>query len=167
MLITGTKIAEYLKQSEHCKINQVGIDLSVAKIEKIIGGVAVLKDKTIVTKENVNLIEPQIIDIGDQKVLGWNLWPGSYALTFNEGIKIPANKTGFIQSRSSIYRGGAIISSPVWDPGFETEIMGTTMIVTERIFIEMNARVGQFIMHENHTPSELYNGQFQNVTNYK
>ena len=37
---------------------------------------------------------------------------------------------------------------------------------TSVIFIEFNARVCQFIMHENYTPHELYDGQFQNKTNY-
>jgi deoxycytidine triphosphate deaminase len=164
MLKTGKEIDEkYLKISKDFhKINQVGVDLSVNKIEKISGMIMVLKDKTVVNPESFIICDEIEID----GRIGWRLSPGAYALTFNEGIRIPANVTGFIQSRSSIYRGGSIISSPVWDPGFECEVMGTTMIVNEMIFIEKNARVCQLIMHENHEPSELYNGQFQNKTNY-
>jgi hypothetical protein len=45
--------------------------------------------------------------------------------------------------------------------------MGTTMFVeTDMILIEQNARVGQFYMINNPIPDELYNGQFQGVTNY-
>jgi len=171
MIITGKTIEEkYLdSNSNYCKVNQVGIDLSVSKIEKIKGKVLVLKNKTIVKKEAFEEISPESFYVPDEDnwVYGWDLEEGAYALTFNEGIKIPADKTGFIQSRSSIYRGGSLISSPVWDPGFETKIMGTTMITEVPIFIEQNARVGQFFMHENHTPDELYNGQFQNKTNYE
>lgn len=162
MLLNSNQLASYLKESEYSKSNQVGIDLSVKKIEKILGGVMVLKEKTIADPENFHEVPLQNIE-GRRM---WRLEPGSYALTFNEGVSIPSHATGFIQSRSSIYRGGAIISSPVWDPGFETEEMGTTMIVTGVIMIEENARVAQFFMHENYTPNSLYDGQWQNKTNY-
>jgi len=39
-------------------------------------------------------------------------------------------------------------------------------VETDMILIEQNARVGQFYMINNPTPDELYNGQFQGVTNY-
>lgn len=162
MLLNSNHLSLYLKESEYSKKNQVGIDLSVKKIEKILGGVRIFKEKTVASPEDFH--EIPLMDIEGRKM--WRLEPGSYALTFNEGVHIPPHATGFIQSRSSIYRGGAIISSPVWDPGFETEEMGTTMIVTEVIMIEENARVAQFFMHENYTPDSLYNGQWQNKTNY-
>jgi dUTP pyrophosphatase len=165
MLLTGQQIKQYLKDNgtDYHKVNQVGIDLSVSKIERIIGGVQVLKEKTIVNPDYFLNIET--INLNGRKV--WRLERGAYALTFNEGIKIPADSTGFITSRSSIYRGGAKINSPIWDPGFETDVMGTTMFVeSETIFIEENARVCQFYMITNPIPQELYNGQFQGKTNY-
>jgi len=165
MLLTGHQIKQYLKDNgtNYHKVNQVGIDLSVKKIEKIIGGVMVFQDKTVVNPEL--FINIELMNIEGKKM--WRLEKGAYALTFNEGVKIPANSTGFITSRSSIYRGGAKINSPIWDPGFETDVMGTTMFVeSETIFIEENARVGQFYMITNPIPQELYNGQFQGKTNY-
>ena len=39
--------------------------------------------------------------------------------------------------------------------------IGTVMIVTERIFIEKDARIAQMYFHEN-KEGELYDGQFQN-----
>jgi deoxycytidine triphosphate deaminase len=44
--------------------------------------------------------------------------------------------------------------------------MGTTMVVHVPIEIEKDARVAQFYMMSNETVDELYNGQFQNKTNY-
>jgi deoxycytidine triphosphate deaminase len=166
MLITGKEIEKnYLTHNtgDH-KVNQVGIDLSVKKIEKILGGIMVLKDKTIIKPESYQEIELSNVD----RLKMWRLEPGSYALTFNEGINIPANAAGFIQSRSSIYRGGSIISSPVFDNGFTTgeNTIGTIMITTVVIFIEENARVGQLVMHESHVPDELYSGQYQGKGNY-
>ena len=165
MLLTGHQVFQYMEMNgtDYHKVNQVGIDLSVKKIEKIIGGVMVFQEKTVVNPEL--FINVELTNIEGRKM--WRLERGTYALTFNEGVKIPANATGFITSRSSIYRGGAKINSPIWDPGFETREMGTTMFLNaETIFIEENARVCQFYMITNPIPQELYNGQFQGKTNY-
>jgi deoxycytidine triphosphate deaminase len=94
-------------------------------------------------------------------VNGWLLYEGVYDITFNEGCKIPDNRVAFIKQRSSLYRNGAIINSPVFDPGFETEFMGTLMYVNCPIFIEENARVAQIYFHEC-SPAEKYDGQWQN-----
>ena len=69
-----------------------------------------------------------------------------------------------IRQRSSLLRNGAIIASSIFDPGFETENMGTIMIVTATIFIEQDARVGQMYFHKCDSVAEdnLYQGQFQN-----
>ena len=145
---------------------QVGYDLSAKSINVIgkdpysskpnIG--MVLKDKTILN--NYTPMETKRID----GVEGWLLHPGAYDITFNEGCKIAANRVGMIRQRSSLLRNGAIIASSIFDPGFETENMGTIMIVTATIFIEQDARVGQMYFHECDEVAEenLYNGQWQN-----
>ena len=145
---------------------QVGYDLSAKSINAIgkdefnskpnIG--MVLKDKTILN--NYTPVETKTID----GVEGWLLYPGAYDITFHEGCKIAANRVGLIRQRSSLLRNGAIIASSVFDPGFETENMGTIMIVTATIFIEQDARVGQMYFHECDGVAEenLYNGQWQN-----
>lgn len=145
---------------------QVGYDLSAKSINAIgIDSVSskpnigmVLKDKTILN--NYTPIETTKID----GVEGWLLYPGAYDVTFHEGCKISPNKVGMIRQRSSLLRNGAIIASSIFDPGFETENMGTIMIVTATIFIEQDARVGQMYFHECDSVNEenLYNGQFQN-----
>jgi deoxycytidine triphosphate deaminase len=145
---------------------QVGYDLSAKSINAIgkdefnsrpnIG--MILKDKTILN--NYTSVETKRID----GVEGWLLYPGAYDITFHEGCKIAANRVGLIRQRSSLLRNGAIIASSVFDPGFETENMGTIMIVTATIFIEQDARVGQMYFHECDGVAEenLYNGQWQN-----
>jgi deoxycytidine triphosphate deaminase len=145
---------------------QVGYDLSVKSINRIgedhistranIG--MVLKDKTILN--NYTPVEFTKIDGYE----GYLLHPGAYDITFHEGCKISSNKVGLIRQRSSLLRNGAIISSSVFDPGFETDNIGTIMIVNKTIFIEKDARVGQMYFHECSTVTEenLYNGQWQN-----
>jgi deoxycytidine triphosphate deaminase len=168
MLNAKQIIDEGLLLLEHTqgKPSQVGYDLSLKAVNKIGTRIGynlfnetavgkVLKDKTILTKYTFK--DTIMLD----GVEGWLLHDGVYDITFNEGCKIPDNRVAFIKQRSSLYRNGATINSPVFDPGFETEFMGTLLYVHEPIFIEVNARVAQIYFHECNG-AELYNGQWQN-----
>jgi len=165
MLNVQQILDEGLLRLEHAqgKPAQVGFDLTLKQVNEVgvhnqydtnfkIG--KVLKDKTELTT-----YRPYAL-MNLDGVAGWLLYPGVYDITFNEGCKIPANRVAFIKQRSSLYRNGAIINSPVFDPGFETEFMGTLMYVHTTIFIEENARVAQIYFHECE-PAELYAGQWQ------
>jgi deoxycytidine triphosphate deaminase len=168
MLNAGQILDEGLLKLEHAqgKPAQVGFDLTLKQVNQIgnpngndgvyknfkIG--KVLKDKT----ELTTYTPYPLINLDG--ISGWLLYKGVYDITFNEGCKLPSNRVAFIKQRSSLYRNGAIINSPVFDPGFETEFMGTLMYVNETIFIEENARVAQIYFHECE-PAELYAGQWQ------
>jgi len=168
MLNVAQILDEGLLRLEHAqgKPAQVGFDLTLKQVNSIgqtvnynrnvindkIG--KVLKDKT----ELTNYTPYPLINLDG--VSGWLLYEGVYDITFNEGCKIPSNRVAFIKQRSSLYRNGTIINSPVFDPGFETEFMGTLMYVHTTIFIEENARVAQIYFHECE-PAELYAGQWQ------
>jgi deoxycytidine triphosphate deaminase len=162
-----------LLKLEHSKgkAAQVGYDLSLKEVNRIGVSVAgeantiyadnkigkVLKDKT----ELATYTPVETIQLGG--VQGWLLYQGVYDITFHEGCKIPANLVGLIRQRSSLLRNGTVLHSSVFDPGFETEFMGTVMVVNETIFIEDGARVAQIYFHEC-TPVDsdnLYNGQWQ------
>lgn len=137
---------------------QVGYDLSLNRINKVGGSIGqVLKDKTIL---NTHTEEPKIEFEGK---IGWLLEPGVYDFILNEGCKIPLNRTAFMKQRSSMLRNGVLIQSSVWDPGFETDEMGTYGVVFEKIFIEENARIAQIYFHESTPvePEHAYNGQYQ------
>ena len=153
-------------QTAQGKPAQVGYDLTLKAVQKVgnsIGGNfefigkigKILKDKTELT--TYTPISPINLD----GYRGWLLHEGVFDITFNEGCKIPENRVAFIKQRSSLYRNGAIINSPVFDPGFETANMGTILYVHETLFIEENARVAQIYFHECNG-AELYNGQWQN-----
>jgi deoxycytidine triphosphate deaminase len=164
MLNAKQIIDEGLLLLEHTKGKpaQVGYDLSLKAVQKIgIGTVIdgrigkVLKDRT----ELTTYIPTTTIKVDGME--GWLLYQGVYDITFNEGCKIPDNRVAFIKQRSSLYRNGAIINSPVFDPGFETQNMGTLLYVHETIFIERDARVAQIYFHEC-DPADKYDGQWQN-----
>jgi dUTP pyrophosphatase len=165
MLNAQQILDEGLLKLEHTKGKpaQVGYDLSL-KAVNIVGDKGrmgnfvigkVLKDKTQLTN-----YDPYLLTNLDG-VIGWILYEGVYDITFNEGCKLPDNRVAFIKQRSSLYRNGTIINSPVFDPGFETEFMGTLMYVHRPIFIEENARVAQIYFHECKS-AEKYDGQWQN-----
>ena len=171
MLNAKQIVDEGLLLLEHTKGKpaQVGFDLSLKAVQRIGNSLAnspynvskggkigkVLKDKTELTTytpvDSINL----------DGVSGWLLYEGVYDITFNEGCNIPDNRVAFIKQRSSLYRNGAIINSPVFDPGFKTENMGTLLYVHETIFIEQDARVAQIYFHEC-VSADMYNGQWQN-----
>jgi len=171
MLNAKQIIDEGLLLLEHTKGKpaQVGYDLSLKSVQKVGTSMSnspynvsrdgrigkVLKDKTeLTTYASVDTINLDGVD-------GWILYQGVYDITFNEGCKIPDNRVAFIKQRSSLYRNGAIINSPVFDPGFETQNMGTLLYVHETIFIEKDARVAQIYFHEC-DPADKYDGQWQN-----
>ena len=164
MMLNAKQIVENgLLKLEHAKGKpaQIGFDLSLKAVNKIghtgngkIG--KVLKDKTELATytpiETVNL----------DGVKGWLLYEGAYDITFNEGCRIPSNYVGLIRQRSSMLRNGTVLHSSVFDPGFETDFMGTVMVVNETIFIEQDARVAQIYFHECEPVDDenLYNGQW-------
>jgi deoxycytidine triphosphate deaminase len=141
---------------------QVGYDLSIKQVNKVGNPVPngiigrVLKDQTI-----LNTHTP-IEKISLEGKHGFLLYEGVYDVIMNEGCKIAPNRVGLIRQRSSLMRNGAIITSSVFDPGFETDNIGTYMIVFETIFIEEDARVAQIYFHKCEEVAELYDGQWQN-----
>lgn len=172
MLLNSKNISSLMTLDENSNLAQVGVDLSVKGIQLIEGGGVILKNKTIINPEfYIDIpVKEQTIMIMDKetgkptelKFEGWFLHPGEYAVEFNEGITLPTNKTAFVLHRSSVYRQGNLIMSPVWDPGFSTRenTMSTTLIVNNAMYLEKGARVAQVIIHENEE-AEAYNGQWQ------
>jgi len=134
------------------KAAQIGYDLSVKEIKSLVGRGGVKIDKTILPE-----YKPEELNGRS----GWFLDPGYYEVTFWEGCKIPNNLVGLIRQRSSMLRSGALLHSSVFDPGFETEFMGSFIAVFHPIFIEKDARIGQIYFHECEPVTKGYDGQFQ------
>ena len=160
MLQNASQVVDLLKTNDKGAPAQVGYDLTLKSIKKIAGGI-VMQDKTIVNDyiEVTPTINP------DGKFI-YRLHPGTYSLTFEQGIELPNNKTAFIRHRSSVLRCGGIITSGVYDPGFQVDEMGAVLLATESMIIEKGARVAQVIIFENN-PAELYDGQYQGSKDVK
>ena len=141
------------------KFAQVGYDLSIKSVSSLDGDGRVMKNGTQVNTLTTIRAKEYLYD--GKKQYGWELTPGTYDVTCNEGCHIAANRTAMVRQRSSLLRNGAIIASSIFDPGFKTDNIGTVMIVTKDIFIEKDARIAQMYFHKN-AEGELYDGQFQN-----
>ena len=164
MLLNSNQISNYIIESDFSKRAQIGIDLSVQKIEWIAGGSVVYKDKTHINSEYYIEQKTQLIDNKEC----WRLEKGVYSVTFNEGIKVPADCAAKITHRSSLYRTGTIIESPWWDPGFYCDVMNTTMIINNVLIVEKNARIAQIAFWRVEEVGEQYDGQWQGLnTAYK
>jgi len=172
MLNVKQIIDEGLLILEHSKgkPSQVGYDLSLKTVNKVGYNPQIINFETLEKTGKIGKIlvdKTELTDYTPVELLnldgkrGWLLYEGTYDITFWEGCKIPDNRVAFIKQRSSLWRNGTLINSPVFDPGFETDNMGTIMLVTETIFIEEDARVAQIYFHEC-DPAEKYNGQWQN-----
>ena len=154
MLLNANQVETFLSTHGKGAKAQVGYDLTLKEVKKINGG-AVMANATDVTPYTP--ITPFTSPTG--KII-FKLEPGTYSLTFEQGCKLDSNHTAFIRHRSSVLRCGGIITSGVYDPGFEVDEMGAVLIATKEMVIEKGARVAQIILFEN-TSAELYNGQWQ------
>jgi deoxycytidine triphosphate deaminase len=160
MILNADMQLQYLETRGLGSKAQVGYDLTLKGIKSINGG-AVMVDKTAV--EDYTEITPYMSEVG--KLL-YKLDPGTYSLTFEQGCKLPTNTTAFIRHRSSVLRCGGIITSGVYDPGFEVDEMGAVLVATKQMVIEKGARVAQIILFENYT-AEAYNGQWMKEKDVK
>jgi len=159
MLNNAQQVEQLLDTNGKGAKAQVGYDLTLKEVKQIMGG-TVFSDKT----EVLPYLEVPTFATNSKTV--YNLSPGTYSLTFDQGIKLPSFKTAFIRHRSSILRCGGIITSGVYDPGFETDEMGAVLIATRPITIEKGARVAQIIIFDN-MAAELYDGQWQGTKDVK
>jgi len=159
MLNNANQVEQLLQANGKGAKAQVGYDLTLKEVKQIVGG-TVSSDKTVV------LPYLEVPTFTKEGKIVYNLSPGSYSLTFEQGVKLPSNKTAFIRHRSSVLRCGATITSGVYDPSFYVDEMGAVLIATRPITIEKGARVAQIIVFDNND-AEAYNGQWLGEKDYK
>ena len=155
MLNNADQVEQLLQTNDKGAKAQVGYDLTLKEVKRVKGGTVTTRQTIVTPYEEVSTITMD----GDSSKY-YLLAPGTYSLTFDQGIKLPSFKTAFIRHRSSVLRCGATITSGVYDPGFEVDEMGAVLIATQPITLEVGARVAQIIIFDNFD-AELYNGQFQ------
>lgn len=164
------------KYQVELKPAQAGIDLhmvSCSKIKRDSFGIIyddTAKDengKPLKTKiaetEICKPVKEPLLAIPEKDAQYWILDEGEYEIGFAEGCNFDARSVGKIVHRSSVRRNGCEINSPLWDPGFHTNEMGTFLSVKNKIKIYVGARVAQMIVFETKEEAEKYDGQYQNT----
>lgn len=170
MQLTGRQIIEEGIITDYCKegIQQAGVDLRVMEIKTLYGEGFIPKEGKTVLPDyckifNSKTYNKTCVELDDQgNVVAWFLMPGYYEITLEEGCKMPNNRAMTLVQRSSLLRCGAIIRSSQFDPGFETDHIGTFMAVFHPLTIEKGARVCQTLVMETAevAKEDLYQGQF-------
>lgn len=175
--------AQYVLQyiidpNELAKSAQVGVDLTVNKISKILSdnkgeGGRIYNDATadrVGIKAHFAKYEECALEQSEhdgEMISVYILEPGVYSIEFDQGLKnLSTEDTAFIYQRSTLGRNGAMIRSSVYDPGFGTPAMGAILYVFQPIHIEQHARVAQIVIHQNETADE-YEGSYQGENDFR
>lgn len=155
---------------EYCKKAQVGVDLSLKSVYKILTSGIIYKDCSDVSvyDEIMPTQYSMVLNGTTRDMNGWLLPKGTYLLELNEGVNIPGDIACYIIQRSSLNRSGCTIVSSLWDNGYTSRDEEKVNTITVRlnvdteagIYIEKNARVAQIIAYSTEDTT-LYNGQFQ------
>ncbi len=153
-IITGEILPE--------NIAQCGVDLNVIEVEQVVGKGTIPKTGKTVLAERKKIFPVKGYDANQNpEIEHFELSPGVYDFTFLQGCKVPKNQRLDIVQRSSCSRNGLFIRSAVFDPGFETEHIGTMIQVMQNIRIEKGARVAQIVAIASNEVNNLYDGQWQ------
>lgn len=167
MILTAQQILKeglITKVKESC-IQQIGIDLELIKVSKVVGVGVVLKDQPPIlpTYEEIATEKNEVLSkLLGKDCEGWLLQPGYYEIMLNQGCKLPRNRTMKLRERSTICRTSANIITGLYDPGFETDNIGAFMLVHKTIFIEKDSRVCQAYITKSNMVEKSYEGQYQN-----
>jgi dUTP pyrophosphatase len=139
------------------QLQPCGIDLTVAEIASLegVGKIGI---------ENEDRILPELSGIPFDEH-GWMyLDQGSYLLTVNEIISLPADVMALGRPRSSLLRSGVTVGTAVWDPGYQGRSQCLFVVHNNAGFrLERNARIMQVVFFHLDSRSETaYQGIYQN-----
>jgi dUTP pyrophosphatase len=146
--------------AEDLQRQPAGFDLTMQTVSRFISTGAL--DLTN-AKRTLAEIEPLVWPdaLGEEDQLPLLLEPGSYLVTYNEIIEVPADCTGIVLPRSSLMRCGATLHSALWDPGYRGRGQGL-LTVGHRLELYPNARIAQIVMFKlEQAADKLYSGEYQ------
>lgn len=149
----------------YSKPAQVGVDLSISKIEDISGDVYFDENSKV---HNIEYKEAPYT-INEKNIKVYCLEPNhNYSITFQQGLRtLNNNEWAFIVQRSSLVRCGVHVISSVFDPGYGIDAengIGTTLFTGNiPVKIPVGTRVAQMLVFENEPvcSEDLYNGRWQ------
>ena len=92
-------------------------------------------------------------------VYSWILQPGAYEVQFAGKIQIAEDEAGWVISRSSLIRNGCILTSGLYDSGYEGHIGGVLYVSGGEFLLEKDTRLGQFLTVKAESLHQ-YNGSY-------
>jgi dUTP pyrophosphatase len=115
-----------------------------------------------VTVDNRNRVLPELTPLVFDGLGGIMLLPGTYIITYNEVVHLPANTMALGRPRSSLLRCGVNVGTAVWDAGYSGRSQSLLMIYNTCGFrVERNARITQLVFFKLTGETEGYNGIYQ------
>lgn len=136
------------------QLQQVGIDLRLAKAYRVVGRATLSLDKS-------KTVKPDLVEL--QATDGKYLFKAGqlYSIDFMEDVKVPEDLAGIVKHRSTINRTIGTIESGIYDPGFESSGgCGAVFRPNTDVTIDIGFRCAQ-ILFFTATSANLYNGQYQ------
>lgn len=147
---------------EYSKKAQVGVDLTLNKVFRLHDYGIVRHDGHPAGAKTSLPIYEELFPTEDKDGLYFWLSMGAYPVEFDQGLsKLSDTEVAYIIQRSSLNRCGCRLEGSIFDPGFETPVLGATLYVFNPIKIYHRARVAQLVIENCEPVSNLYDGQFQ------
>lgn len=142
------------------QIQQNGVDLTVKIIERQLSQGTIDFDNS--RRELSKTIEETPFEESPGKYI-YDLYPGTYLVTFNEVIRIRNNLMCYTLPRSTLMRCGAMISAAVGDAGYKGKFQCQLNVYNPcGIRIYRDARVAQMVVEElSEEVKRGYSGMYQ------
>ena len=149
---------EIVVEGVHNQLQQVGIDLRLAKVYRVAGRGALRLEKR-------DTVVPELLPmVAHDGIFGFD--PDyQYALDFMEDVAVPEDMAALVIHRSTINRTLGTVLSGMYDPGFRSVGgCGAIFRPSSYVTIEVGYRMAQIVFFSAESAS-LYNGQYQGGRN--
>jgi len=151
MYRSGAFVADCLEPTTDEQVQPNGVDLRLEAVFEPTGTGRIARDgKTVADRR---ALEPA----GDPPT--YRLEPGGYVARYVERVAVPEEHVGFVYPRSSLLRNACMLTTAVWDAGYEGRGEGLLQ-VHNPVELEQGARIAQFVLAAaDHVG--LYQGSYQ------
>lgn len=140
-----------ITEGDSKQIQQNGIDLRISNLVK-------LTDKFMISEKNKQW--PVCTNVLKDSNGFWFMEGGSvFSAETMEEVKVPEDMCAMVIQRSSLNRGGVLVSTGLWDSGFHGRL-AVTMRTSVDTYISYGTRICQIIFMRANAAS-LYDGQYQ------
>lgn len=156
-LVKEKKLVEGLSERELTNPEGCGFDLRLGKVWEING------ETFLGITERKSVDAKLLMEYNEKESRVFELKPGQQVLvTIIEKINLPDNLTVNFWLRSTLYRGGVILSGGNGAPGYNGEISFTLFNSGKcPVKIEMGARIVHIMFYEVRGKTNSYRGQWQ------